>query len=223
MKPGGDRFVLSTTVLEESFKLNSKILMQISVLAAVALAPLAAVGQVNSEATPAPQQAAPYKYEVFVGAAYTSIKQVPVTYSGLIGEKVTVGRDWGKYFQLMGSLDYYSKGIGHSYLTNPGHPTIYTFLVGPQVHAEIYEKLSGQIFAELGMEHTGNESMTPNISFAGGFGGGLTYGLTHHFALQLTGDRVAASFSLPGNTPLLGYSTHRTWNARGTFGLVYRF
>jgi hypothetical protein len=65
--------------------------------------------------------------------------------------------------------------------------------------------------------------MTPSISFAGGFGGGLAYSLRRNFAVQLTGDRVAASFSLPNNTPALAYSTHRTWNARATLGVVYRF
>ena len=65
--------------------------------------------------------------------------------------------------------------------------------------------------------------MTPNISFAGGFGGGLTYNLSRNWAVRLTGDRVGASFSLPNNTPELSYSTNRTWNARATIGVVYRF
>ena len=189
-----------------------------------ALMPLAASAQVNPEATPAPEQArAAYKYEVFLGAAYTRIRQVPVTYSGLLGGEVTVGRNWGKYFQLMGSVDYYKKGVGHGGLTDPGHPTIYTFLLGPALHTDIYGKLSGMVFAQVGGEHTGGENMTPDISFAGGFGAGLTYNLSRKFAVQLTGDRIAASFSLPNNTPQLSYSTHRTWNARGTLGVVYRF
>jgi hypothetical protein len=65
--------------------------------------------------------------------------------------------------------------------------------------------------------------MTPNISFAGGFGGGLSYDLNRRFAIRLTGDRVGASFSLPNNNPQLNYSTNRTWNARGTIGVAYRF
>ncbi len=189
-----------------------------------ALMPLTASAQVNPEAAPGPEQGrAGYKYEVYAGAAYTRIRQVPVTYSGLLGGKVSVGRDWGKYFQLMGSVDYYTKGVGHSGLTNPGHPTVYTFMVGPALHADIYGKFSGMVFAEVGGEHTGGENMSPDISFAGGFGGGLTYNLIRKFAVQLTGDRVGASFSLPNNTPQLAYSTHRTWNVRGTLGVVYRF
>ena len=123
----------------------------------------------------------------------------------------------------MGSVDYYKLGTGHAGLPNPGDPSIYTFLVGPALHATLYENLSGVVFAELGGEHTGGERMTPSISFAGGFGGGLAYSLSRNWAVQLTGDRVAASFSLPNNTPQLGNSTNRTWNTRGTFGVVYRF
>ena len=65
--------------------------------------------------------------------------------------------------------------------------------------------------------------MTPNISFAGGFGGGLTYNMSSRLAVRLTGDRVGASFSLPNNTPALSYSSNRTWNARATIGVVCRF
>jgi len=83
--------------------------------------------------------------------------------------------------------------------------------------------MSGQVFAELGGEHTGGENMTPSISFAGGFGGSLAYNFRHNLAVRLSGDRLAASFSLPNNTPQLAYSTHRTWNARVSLGMVYRF
>ncbi len=186
------------------------------------LTPSGAIGQVNPEAAPGQSQAGS-KYEVFAGVAYSRLRQVPVSYSGLVGGKVSVSRDFGKYFQLMGSGDYYSLGTGRTDIPNKGNPTIYTFLVGPALHATLYGNLSGVIFGEIGGEHTGGESMTPNISFAGGFGGGLAYNLNRRFAVQLTGDRVAASFSLPNNNPVLANSTSRTWNARGTFGLVYRF
>jgi hypothetical protein len=184
--------------------------------------PQQAIGQVNPEVAPGASQAPP-RYEVFAGVAYTRFRQAPVSYSGLIGGKVTVARDWGKYFQLMGSGDYYKLGIGRGGIPNKGNPSIYTFLVGPAIHATLYENLSGVIFGEIGGEHTGGENITPSISFAGGFGGGLAYSLSRNFAVQLTGDRVAASFSLPNNTPQLSNSTIRTWNARGTFGIVYRF
>jgi hypothetical protein len=190
----------------------------------VVLAPILAEAQVNPEAAPSPEQGgAGYKYEAYVGAAYSRLRQVPVSYSGLLGGKGSLSRNFGKYFQVMGSVDYYTVGTGHNSLASPGHPTVYTFLVGPALHATLYGNLSGLVFAQVGGEHTGGENMTPSISFAGGFGGGLAYNLRRNLAVQLTGDRVGASFSLPNNTPQLGYSTHLTWNARATIGVVYRF
>ena len=185
-----------------------------------ALTPVAAFAQVEAP----PTEVAPPKYQVYVGAAYSRIRQVDETFSGLVGGKATVTRDFGKYFQLMGSGDYYKLGTGHSFLGNiRGNPSIYTFMVGPQLHAPLFGKVSGLVFAEVGGEHTGGETLTPSISFAGGFGGGLTYDLSKRFGLQLTGDRVGASFSLPNNNPQLAYSTHRTWNARVTMGAYFRF
>jgi hypothetical protein len=194
-------------------------------MVAAALAPLAAGAQVNPDAGKTSEASqGPYKYEAYVGAAYSRIRQVPVSFSGLLGGKASLTRDWGKYFMLTASADYYRVGTGHSRLPNPGDPSVYTFLVGPGIHANLYENLSGQVFAELGGEHTGGESMSPNTSFAGGIGGGLAYNLTRNFAVQLTGDRVAASFPLPNNDAGgQAGSTHRTWNVRGTMGLVYRF
>jgi hypothetical protein len=188
-----------------------------------ALMPQPAASQVNPEAAPSAEQGASYKYEAYVGAAYTRFRQATQSYSGLVGGKASLARDWGKYFQLLGSVDYYRIGTGHANLASPGNPSIYTFLVGPALHVDIYGKASGLIFAQVGGEHTGGENMTPSISFAGGFGGGIAYSLTPKFAVQLTGDRVGASFSLPNNTPQLSYSTNRTWDARGTLGVVYRF
>jgi hypothetical protein len=212
-------------VFEEIYKLNRTILLRISVMVAAALAPLAAAGQVNpDEGKSSGQGEATYKYEAYAGFAYSRLRQVPVSFSGLLGGKVSLARNWGKYFQLTGSVDYYHKGIGHGGLPNPGNPSMYTFMVAPGVHANLYGNLGGLVFAEVGAEHTGGESMTPNISFAGGFGGGVTYSLFPNLALQLTGDRVGASFPLPNNNTLgQGGSTHRTWNVRGTIGVVYRF
>ena len=203
--------------------MNRTTLLWISALAVAALAPLAAAGQVNQEAAPATEQGATYKYEAYLGGAYSRIRQVPVTYSGLLGGKMSLTRDWGNYFQLTGSLDYYKKGVGHSFLPNPGNPSIYSVMAAPGVHLTLYENISGKIFAELGIEHTGSENMSPSTSLAGGFGGGLVYGLGRRFSVQLIADRVGASFSLPNNSPSLGYSPHKTWNARATLGVGFRF
>ena len=213
----------------ESFELKRTILFSFLSMV-VSLGALPAGAQVNPEAAPGAGQATPYKYEAYVGVAYTRFRQATQTFSGLVGGKATLARDWGKYFQLMGSADYYRVGTGHSGLPNPGNPSVYSILVGPALHATIYESLSGTIFGELGIEHTGGQGMSPNNSFAGGFGGGLAYDLSRNFAVELTGDRVGASFPLPNNNASPNSaiqqqagSTHRTWNARGTFGLVYRF
>jgi hypothetical protein len=214
---------LRTVTIEEILALKRTLLFYFLATVAATLTPLVAAGQVSPEAAPGPRQAAPYKYEVFAGVAYSRLRQAPVSYSGLVGGKISVSRDFGKYFQLMGSGDYYKLGTGHSDIPNKGDPSMYTFLVGPALHATLYENLSGVIFGEIGGEHTGGEHMTPSISFAGGFGGGLAYSLSRNFAVQLTGDRVAASFSLPNNNPVLANSTSRTWNVRGAFGVVYRF
>lgn len=216
---------MDAVVVEESFKLKRTFLFLLLGGFGAALSALPAASQVNPEAAPEPGQAAPYKYELYAGVGYTRLRQAPstVSYSGLIGGRLSLARDWGKYFQLLGSWDYDRLGTGHSGLPSYGDPSVYTALVGPAIHATLYENLSGVFFAQIGGEHTGGLGVTPGISFAGGFGGGLVYSLGHRFALQLTADRVGASFSLPNNTPQLANSTHRTWDARATFGLVYRF
>lgn len=189
-------------------------------LAALAAASLS-LSAAAQEAPPA--AASTPKYQLYVGGAYSRIRQVPETYSGLIGGKAILDRDFGKYFQLMASGDYYQMGTGHSDIPNKGNPNIITVLGGPQVHFDLFSNIGGFVFAELGGEHTGNEHMTPNISFAGGFGGGAYYKLSSRLSLQLMGDRVAASFSLPNTNQQNAYSTHKTWNARGSFGIAYRF
>jgi len=185
-----------------------------------------AASQVNPEAAPGPVQTPSYKYNVYAGFAYTSLNQVNLSRYGLMGGKLMVTRDWGKYFGLMGAVDYYRPPLGHpapGFQGNPGDPSVYSFLIGPEIHATLYENLSGLFFAELGGEHTGGESMIPDTSFAGGFGGGMEWKINNHFAVRAMGDRVGASFSLIDNTSQLANSTHRTWNARGTIGVVYRF
>jgi hypothetical protein len=194
----------------------------LAVLSAV-LMPIGAMAQVNPDSAEAPQQGRTYKYEAYAGLAYTSLNQVNLSRYGLLGGKASLTRDFGKYFGLMGTGDYYRAAISNRTPGNPGDPSVYTFMIGPELHANLYEKLTGEVFAELGGEHTGGEGITPTISFAGGFGGGIKYWLTDRFAVRIDGDRVAGSFSLDNNTPQLANSTHRTWNARATIGVVYRF
>jgi hypothetical protein len=188
-----------------------------------ALATLPAAGQVNPEAAPTPSSGGTNRYTVYGGFAYTSLNQVNQSRYGLMGGKATLTRNWGKYFGLTGAIDYFKPPLGNNNPGNPGDPSVYTFMVAPEIHATLYENLSGLFFGELGGEHTGGEGMTPVISFAGGFGGGMEYALTSRFGIRAEGDRVAGSFSLSNNTPQLAYSTHRTWNARASIGVTYHF
>jgi hypothetical protein len=200
-----------------------RMLLMMTLGAAAALAAIPAAGQVNPEAAPAEQSSPTFKYTGYAGFSYTSLNQVNQSRYGLIGAKLSVTREWGRYFGLSGIYDYFRPPISNSSQGNPGDPSVYTFMVAPEVHATIYGNLSGLLFGEVGGEHTGGEEMTPSISFAGGFGGGMEYSLSSRIAIRAEGDRVGASFTLTDNTPGLGLSTHRTWNPRGSIGLVYHF
>jgi opacity protein-like surface antigen len=183
-----------------------------------------AAGQVNPEAAPSSDQGSPsFKYTGYAGFAYTSLNQVNQSRYGLIGAKFSLTRNWGRYFGLSGIIDYYKPPLSNASPGNPGDPSVYTFMLAPEVHANLYEKLSGLFFGEVGGEHTGGEEIQPGISFAGGFGGGLEYAVTSRFSVRVEGDKVAASFTLRNDLPGYGYSTHRTWNPRGSIGVVYHF
>ncbi len=188
--------------------------------------PFAVRGQVTPEATPGPPPAATsYKYRAYVGYAYTSLNQVNQSRYGLQGLEVAVTHDFGKYFGISGNGEYYkvAAGSGTGSQANPGDPRVYSALAAPEVHASLFGPLNGILFGELGIEHTSGEHMIPSTSFAGGFGGGMSYNVGSRWAIRVTGDRLGASFSLINNSPALNYSTHRTWNPRATIGLEFKF
>lgn len=189
--------------------------------------PLYAVSQVAPEEGPATAEKTQpaYKYEVYAGFGYTSINQVNRSRYGLMGVDLSVTRDWGRYFGLTGMANYYKPalniGSGSNNIGNPGDPSVYEVLVGPELHATLYGNMSGFFHGGLGIEHTGGNEQRPDISFAGGFGGGLTYNLSQRLAIRASGDKIGASFTLI--SPASGDSPHRTWNSSGTIGIVYRF
>jgi hypothetical protein len=161
-----------------------------------------------------------YKWEAYVGFAYSSLDQVNVSRSGLMGIKAGATRDFGKNFGLTAEGSYYK----FPYTTgNPGDPRLISGLAGPVLHAIIWGKYSAFVHALIGVEHSSGESQTPNISFAGGGGGGVEYKLSNRLSLRATGDDIGASFSLINNSPELGYSPHRTWNPQASFSAVYHF
>jgi hypothetical protein len=100
-------------------------------------------------------------------------------------------------------------------------PSVDMVLVGPVLHADLIGPLGGFFHVLLGGAHTGGESMTPNVSFAGGVGGGLEYKLSPRFSLRASGDDIASSFV--SDPDKLGYSPHERRNSRATFGVVYKF
>ncbi len=209
--------------IEESFKLKSKFLLSILAAVPAALMPLAAAGQVAPERPVAERVAHSYKYEAFAGFGYTSLNQVNQSRYGLMGFKAGLTRDFGKHFGITANGDYYKYATGSANGGNPGKPSVISVLAGPEFRANLYGNVDGFAHVLVGGEHTGGEGMTPKLSFSGGFGGGLLYNLSAHWALRASGDRLSDSFSLNNNTPALAYSPHMHWNARAAFGAVYRF
>jgi hypothetical protein len=205
------------------------------------LIPLNAIGQTAPAEgqSPADQSTRSYHYEAYAGFGYSSLNQVNQSRYGLMGVDLALTREWGRYFGLSGKINYYKPPLALRSSTttttsstgtpitvtngNPGDPSIYEVLVFPEIHATIYNNWSGFFHGGMGAEHTGGESETPRLSFAGGFGGGLTYDINSRFAIRAYGDKIGAAFSLRDNTPQEAYSPHRTWNSSGTIGIVYRF
>jgi len=200
--------------------LKSKTLFSILAAIPMAIMPLAAAGQLAPERTKTPPGTPNYKYRVFAQAGYTSLNQVNQSRYGLVGGIGGVTRDFGRHFGITAQGDYYKWATGSG---NPGHPSVYDFLAGPELHATLYGNFDGFFHGLFGYEHTGGVGKLPDHSFAGGVGGGLDYNLSQRLAIRASGDWIAASFSLNFNTPQLNYSPHKYWNPRGQVGVVYRF
>jgi hypothetical protein len=182
--------------------------------------PLAAAGQVAPDRAPRQEPDHTYKYLFYAGAAYTSLNQVNQSRYGLIGADLEVSREFGRFFAITADGSFYSQSVGTG---NPGKPTVDAVLFGPEVHGTIFERWTIFARALLGGEHTGGEGQTPNISFAGGAGGGVEYEVKPRWVIRISGDAVAASFSVNNNTTALSYSPHTTRNSRASLGIGYRF
>jgi hypothetical protein len=197
----------------------------VAALSAVLL-PSAAICQTSpdsgSNATDQPERT--YNYEVYAGYAYTSLNQINESRYGLQGVNASVTRYWGRFFGVTAEGDDYAAAIATPVVVGSTvTPTVSSVFVGPVLHANIYGRVGGFFHGLLGGEHTGGEHQTPNISFAGGVGGGLDYSLSPRLAIRASGDYIGASFSLTGNSAELGNSPHKTWNSRASIGVVYKF
>jgi opacity protein-like surface antigen len=200
--------------------LKSKLLVSVLALVTAAMLPVAATGQLTPDRAPRADADRTYKYLFYGGAEYTSLNQVNKSRYGLIGANLEVSREFGRFFAITADGAFYSTAVGSG---NPGKPTVDQVLFGPELHGVIFDRWSVFVRALIGGEHSGGESQTPNISFAGGAGGGVEYALTSRLVLRLSGDDIAAAFSPINNTPALGYSPHTTRNSRAGFGIGYRF
>jgi len=199
--------------------LKRKFLLSILAVVPALFLPLAATSQIAPDRPAAAERAEPsYKWEVSAGYGYTSLNQVNQSRYGLQGVNATITRDFGKYFGVTADGAYYSMPVASG---NPGSPSVDLFLAGPVIHANLYGRFDLFVHALLGGAHTGGESATPNISFAGGMGGGLEYKLSPHFALRASGDDIASAFV--EDPTKLGYSAHERWNSRATLGVAFKF
>jgi hypothetical protein len=201
-------------------------LLSILAVASAAPMPLSAAGLIFHPHKPAAasDDAPSYKWAAYAGYGYTSLNQVNQSRYGLQGVNLSVRRNFGRYFGVTAEGDFYNKSFGSPEVVNSTiKPSVTSVLFGPDIHANLYGHFGGFIHGLLGGEHTGGESQTPNISFAGGFGGGMEYSLTNRFSLRASGDIIGASFSLTGNSAELGNSPHRTWDSRASIGVVYHF
>lgn len=203
---------------EESCTLMRKWLVSILAVPAAFL-PLAAMAQVAPDRPISNAPDSP-RYAVYGGFSYTSLNQVNQSRYGLIGGNVEVSRNFGRFFAVVVDGGFYPASLASG---NPGNPKVYMGLAGPELHGQIFENWSLFVRGLLGAEHTAGENMNPSTSFAGGLGGGVEHVIGPHWALRASGDDIGASFSLRNNSPQLGYSPHRTFNARAGIGVVYRF
>jgi hypothetical protein len=181
---------------------------------------MAAAGQVTPDRAPRADADRTYKYLFYGGVGYTSLNQVNQSRYGLIGADLEVSREFGRFFAITADGAFYSTAVGTG---NPGTPTVDQVLFGPELHGVIFDRWTVFVRALIGGEHSGGERQTPNISFAGGAGGGVEYAVTPRFVLRISGDDIAAAFSPINNTPALGNSAHTTRNSRASLGIGYRF
>ena len=184
-----------------------------------ALLPMAAMSQVDSPTSPTAEKVEPtYKWEAAAGYGYTSLNQVNESQSGLQGVEASITRDFSKHFGVIADGAYYKYAIKSG---NPGTPSVEAVLFGPVVRAELYGHISGFVRGLIGGEHVAGESEVPNISFAGGIGGGMEYSLSPRWAMRASGDDILASFVQDPNH--LGYSPHKHSNGRAALSVVFKF
>lgn len=198
--------------------MTSKLLLSILAAVPAVLMPIAVSCQVAPDRAPAQPTGPVYRYDASVGIGYTSLNQVNQSRSGLLGVSGSVTRYFGDHFGITADGGHYAWSVTSS---NTGNPTVDLFMAGPVVKANLYEKFSGFAHGLLGGAHTGNIAISPNVSFAGGFGAGIDYQMKPRISLRFYGDDIGSSFTLSPFQP--GFSPHMRWNARTGLSVVYKF
>ena len=208
---------------EESFPLKRKVLLSILAAAAVALPTMTSFAQAKAAAEHSEPE---YKNEASIGYGFTALNQVNNSRYGLQGIDMSYARGFSKHFNLKAEGDYYftsfKTGLSSTTSGNPGNPSVVDVLAGPELHSPLFWKLSGSVKFLLGGEHTGGESMTPDVSFSASWGAAMDYRLNRRFSLRFGGEKNYSSFSLRDNGTQ-GYSSHRVSNVHANFGVVYFF
>jgi hypothetical protein len=188
-----------------------------------ALLPICAGAQTSASSTGADDNPKASRYDIFVGAGATSQNQIVHSHGWLIGVEVGVTRNWGKYFGLNVQGASFFASTSSANTVDGVSPQYSQFLAGPELHAQIYNKVSGNVHVLVGGSHTGGTGITgtPDVAFSTAVGAGLDYRLKPHFSLRLTGDRVGTSFvqgaSGSGNSP------HPYANVQTALGVVYHW
>lgn len=189
-----------------------------------ALLPICASAQTSASSTGPDDTPKTSRYDIFAGAAVTTQNQIVHSHGLLLGFEVGVTRNFGKYFGLDVQGASMSRSLSSANQDVSGiSPNYSQFLAGPEFHAQLYEKVSGNVHVLLGGSHTGGSGITgtPNVAFSYGLGMGFDYRLSPRFSLRLNGDRIKTSFVQ--GAPSLGNSPHPYENAQGAFGLVYHW
>ena len=188
-----------------------------------ALLPLCAGAQISASTTGGDETPKGSRYDIFVGAAGTSQNQIVHGHGVLVGFEVGVTRNWGKYFGLNVQGASFMASTSSANTAGGVSPQYAQILAGPELHSQIYERVSGNVHVLLGGSHTGGTGIvgTPNVAFSTAFGAGLDYRVMPHFSLRLTGDRVGTSF-VQGSSGS-GYSPHPYSNVQAAFGVVYHW
>lgn len=198
--------------------MNRKMLLALLAAVPAVLMPLAAHSQIQLEKAPAATNEPTYKYTAFAGWGYTSLNQVSQSNNGLQGVSLSLTRDFTSHFGLTAEGGHYAWTISRS---NPEKASVDQVLVGPVLHAPLYGPTTLFVHAMLGIVHTGDVSISPSTSFAGGFGIGMDYKLNQRWGLRLYGDDIGSSFT---ETPYVsGASAHRRFNAHVGVGVTYKF